>query len=256
MNRNDFIKMIRDTGEVDRQMTGEVKELLELFPWFHSAHLLLLKGLHNTGDVKFEKQLKQSAIHIADREVLYYMLRQEPHGVKKETVNDPQPAIKNEIESVVSEITPDQTIDSQQVVIESGKNSQEVIRELEKNSEAPGQPDSTARDQADQRVLVLAESETDESASVVLLIDDGENLTEETVTFMDPSITARVETDLLELDEGGIEIPGENTDNEKLEQSDGLVADERKKVQARLIDQFILTNPQAHRSVYTYKPQN
>jgi hypothetical protein len=235
--------MIRDTGQVDRQMTGEVKELLELFPWFHSAHLLLLKGLHNSGDVKFEKQLKQSAIHIADREVLYYMLRKETHAPENVTVNDHEPGITAEIKSEVSEITPDQMIDSQQVVIESGRNSQEVIKELEKNSEAPGQHDATAHDQTEQRVRVLAESETDESASVVLLIDDGETLTEETVTFMDPSITARAETDLLELDEDGIEMPGENGNKEKFEQSDGLAAAERKKVQARLIDQFILTNP-------------
>jgi len=73
MNRNDFIRIIRDTGQLDRRMISEVKELLELFPYFQSAHLLLLKGLNGTGDVKFESQLKQSAIHIADREVLYYL---------------------------------------------------------------------------------------------------------------------------------------------------------------------------------------
>ena len=37
----------------------------------------LLKGLQNNADVKFENQLRNSAIHIADREVLYYLLKTE-----------------------------------------------------------------------------------------------------------------------------------------------------------------------------------
>jgi len=75
MNRNDFLNMIEDTVPVNRQMIGEVYELIDIFPYFQSAHLLLLKGLQNNADVKFENQLRNSAIHIADREVLYYLLK-------------------------------------------------------------------------------------------------------------------------------------------------------------------------------------
>ena len=74
MNRNDFINMMSDTSSVKPSMIGEVYELIDIFPYFQSAHLLLLKGLHNIADVKFENQLRSSAIHIADREVLYYLL--------------------------------------------------------------------------------------------------------------------------------------------------------------------------------------
>ena len=66
--------MMEDTIPVNRQMIGEVYELIDVFPYFQSAHLLLLKGLKNNSDVKFENQLRNSAIHIADREVLYYLL--------------------------------------------------------------------------------------------------------------------------------------------------------------------------------------
>ena len=87
MNRNDFLNIIQDSGQVDRQAIGEVRELLEIFPWFQSAHMLLLKGLHNTEDVKFENQLKQSALYIADREVLYYMLSH-PYEMAEEEVTE------------------------------------------------------------------------------------------------------------------------------------------------------------------------
>ena len=40
--------------------------------------MLLLKGLQNTADVKFENQLRSSAMRIASREVLYYFLKKEP----------------------------------------------------------------------------------------------------------------------------------------------------------------------------------
>src|SRR5450759_2387034 len=75
MNRNDFLNMIENIVPVNRTMIGEVYELIDIFPYFQSAHLLLLKGLQNNADVKFENQLRNSAIHIADREVLYYLLK-------------------------------------------------------------------------------------------------------------------------------------------------------------------------------------
>ena len=76
MNRNDFLNMIEDTVPVNRQMIGEVYELIDIFPYFQSAHLLLLKGLYNNADVKFENQLRNSAIHVGDREVLYWLLNE------------------------------------------------------------------------------------------------------------------------------------------------------------------------------------
>jgi hypothetical protein len=248
MNRNDFISMIRDSGQVDRQMTGEVKELLDLFPWFHSAHLLLLKGLHNTGDVRFENQLKQSAIHIADREVLYYMLKQELRGIKTVTITGTEQATNETlVQPVVQPDDPgDQFVDNQQVVIETGKNSQDIIQELEKSSAESGrsvQPDASDHFNSEQTVLVMAESDTDESASVVLVIDDGENHIEETVTFMDPSINTGEEGELLELDEGEIEMPEKSTAEETIEQTSQPETGDRKKIQSELIDKFITANP-------------
>jgi hypothetical protein len=75
MDRNDFLNMIEDTVPVNRQMIREVYELIDIFPYFQSAHLLLLKGLYTNADVKFENQLKNSAIHVGDREVLYWLLK-------------------------------------------------------------------------------------------------------------------------------------------------------------------------------------
>ncbi len=75
MNREDFLRMIDINAPVGRDMIGEVYEIVNTFPYFQTAHLLLLKGLRDADDVKFESQLKNSAIHIADRELLFNLLR-------------------------------------------------------------------------------------------------------------------------------------------------------------------------------------
>jgi hypothetical protein len=89
----------------------------------------------------------------------------------------------------------------------------------------------------------MAESETDESASVVLLIDDGETHFQETVTFMDPSINTTEEGELLELDEGEMEMPESKPDTYDSLQPVQPPEGDRKKIQAELIDKFITANP-------------
>ncbi len=191
MNRNDFIRIIHDTGAVDRMMIGEVRELLDLFPYFQSAHLLLLKGLHNTSDVKFESQLKQSAIFVADREVLYYLLKKEPQPASV------QPEIVKSVNLNESIAT-----DNQQTVIETGKNSLELINEFEKNY--PGTDENVNPEFSSHgmqhSLLVTEESDEDDSANIVFLLDDEEKPPEEKIIYMDPSILVSAQDDLLELD--------------------------------------------------------
>ena len=85
MSRNDFLNMIENTVPVSPRMISEVYELIDIFPYFQSAHLLLLKGLYNNADVKFENQLRNSAIHIGDREILYWLLTKPVGSATEET---------------------------------------------------------------------------------------------------------------------------------------------------------------------------
>ena len=117
MNRNDFIQIIRDRNVTDRETFSEVRDMIGLFPWFQSAHLIMLKALHDSGDIKFATQLKQSALHVADREVLYYLINSKPSLLNADTSTSagqsPAPEVR--------------TTDKEQVVIEEGRNSQELI---------------------------------------------------------------------------------------------------------------------------------
>jgi hypothetical protein len=215
-------------------MTGEVKELLDLFPWFHSAHLLLLKGLHNTGDVKFENQLKQSAIHVSDREVLYYILHRPSPDENGRSIN-----------SAINQMVQPDLPDNQQVVIESGKNSADFISELEKTSVAVAWPEESiaaANSQKD-TIVMTTDSEIDESGSIMLVIDDGDGHIEETVFFMDPSIPSPVQEELLELEENGLELSEESQPQQEANENNSSGIESIKQLQAKLIDDFILLNP-------------
>ncbi len=139
-----------------------------------TAHLLLLKGLRDNADVRFENQLRNSAIHVADRERLYKLLNVAPEpldkmmdqGNKEEAVVETpvehlpaeqvaetpveipviepvpevpmeMPAIEPVAESPVETPYSSGNIqmesgDNEQVVIEQGRNSEDLINEFEK----------------------------------------------------------------------------------------------------------------------------
>ena len=78
MNKNDFLSLIGSNNPIDRQILAEINDLVNIFPYFQTAHLLLLRGMQDNSDIRFENQLKNSAIHIADREVLYNLLKVSP----------------------------------------------------------------------------------------------------------------------------------------------------------------------------------
>ncbi len=90
MNKNDFLSLIGSSTPVDRQILAEISELVNIYPYFQTAHLLLLKGLKDNSDIRFENQLRNSAIHIADREVLFNLLKIEPLKFEQEIIQEPE----------------------------------------------------------------------------------------------------------------------------------------------------------------------
>ncbi len=228
MNRNDFLSMIENSGPSDRQTIVEVNELITVFPYFQSAYLLLLKGLRNTADVKFENQLRTCAIHIADREVLYYFLKKEP--VIKVTPENEAPV----------RIPGEETFaDTQQTVIDSARNSEDFIEGIEKNTGDNKQE----RDGKDRQVFIATEAGSDGSDATILLMDEESGNVEERIVYMDPGFSVPEEPDLLEL-ESDLKTVTKDFDD-----SAGIIKDSaestlsEKQKQSELIDKFITANP-------------
>ena len=231
MNRNDFLNMIGDTVPVNRQMIGEVYDLISIFPYFQSAHMLLLKGLYKNADVKFENQLKNSAIHVGDREVLYWLLRSKTsaEGEKTEVRN-----VIDQKQEIVS--------DTEQTVIESAKNSELMISEIEKSSEdtVPGEKHENITKSSGHQVMIAAEPDSIEPAGVIFLQEEETPPTEDKVFFMDPGFSIPEHSDLLELDldEDTLTL----SEDEDIFEAFPEISS-KKQLQANLIDKFIIANP-------------
>lgn len=64
---------------LDEKTKPEIEAILEEYPFFQAAHLLYLRNLKNLGLAQeLKKKTAFSAVHIADRSKLYYLLHVQP----------------------------------------------------------------------------------------------------------------------------------------------------------------------------------
>ncbi len=211
-------------GPTDRQMISEVSELIDIFPYFQSAYILFLKGLHNTSDVRFENQLRSLALRIADREVLYYYLKKKPSDGEKK------------IESITfSEASFDDITDHQQTVIDSARSSAELISEIEKSSDDGKSGESTG----DHSTVISSIPEINDQNATIIIVDEETGDIEEKIFYMDPGFSFSEPRDLLELND---EEDSDKGTSEPLQES-VKTTPTLKEQQADLIDRFILANP-------------
>ncbi len=227
--------MIGNTLPVNRQMIGEVYDLINIFPYFQSAHLLLLKGLYISEDVKFENQLKNSAIHVASREKLYWLLN-------SGSFTTPAKADALNVTENVTASEPEIITDTQQTVIESAKNSELMISEIEKDSEEEkiSGNQKVEGQSSGHSVLIAAEPDASEPSVVISLQEEDNPPAEDKIFFMDPGFSMPEHSELLELDMNDDQSAGsadEEAYNGNNEWSRG------KQQQSDLIDKFIITNP-------------
>ena len=234
MNRNDFLNMIKDGESVDRQAIGDVFDLVRIYPYFQSAHLLLLKGLQNNADVKFQNQLRNSAIHIANREVLYYLLKTKPSQVIEVT----------DIEKV-EPVSEKPVFETQQTVIESARNSEYLINEIENNPDTLNTEDhpDAENESLTHSILVSTDADYEETAGVMLLLGEEPYHDEDKIFYMDPGILISEQSDLLELDLDENTIDQSEEIEINIEKENIEVIESRKHSESELIDKFIFTNP-------------
>ncbi len=225
MNKNDFLNMIGDTVQVNRQMVGEISELINIFPYFQSAHMLLLKGMQNNADVKFENQLRSSSIHIADREVLYYLL----NPPKK----DNEPDIKKDEEPEASFVS--EQIDPMRTAEPSV--SAEII--------TPEIVESPIMDRPEFNENGGGADPGKQNNSEIAMEEAGEDVLEDSHEIIESENSDPLESfnnELLELDIN----PEEEDNRNEITPEEQLSHDaesKTKKLQSDLIDRFIIANP-------------
>ena len=86
MSRDQLIKYLDDPSALNDRTIGELREILDEYPYFQSAHLLYIRNLQQESNFRFSTQLKISASYATDRTVLYHLLN--PGLLKRSGAND------------------------------------------------------------------------------------------------------------------------------------------------------------------------
>ncbi len=74
MKREEFINYLNNPQLLDKSSLEGIRDLLLRYPYFHTAHLLMVKNLKNTDDLNFSGQLNLSAAYAGDREKMFRLV--------------------------------------------------------------------------------------------------------------------------------------------------------------------------------------
>jgi hypothetical protein len=80
----DISVLIENPGLLNNAKVDQLTELVEHYPYFQTAHILLLKALKDNQLDAFQTQLEKSSIFISDRDLLFNFLNQEFKIVEKQ----------------------------------------------------------------------------------------------------------------------------------------------------------------------------
>jgi hypothetical protein len=74
VNKAEFTDLIINPAKLGNEHIDTLKKIVADYPYFSTAQILLAKALLNTHHYEYEKQLKTTALSVANREVLNYYL--------------------------------------------------------------------------------------------------------------------------------------------------------------------------------------
>lgn len=77
MTDSDILKYIDDPGLIVHSDINQLYELIDRYPFFQTAHILLLKALKSKKHSDFETQLTKSSVYIGNRDLLFKLLNKE-----------------------------------------------------------------------------------------------------------------------------------------------------------------------------------
>jgi hypothetical protein len=134
---------------MDRDSLYELRSTLALYPYFQTARLLLLQNLYLLHDPSFDQELRQAAIYITDRKVLFQMIEAAHYQLK---VQKPQ----HEKKAVSADERDSRTLSLIDDFLDS------LPKDNEEENQKKGKRKPTPADAAVDYVAYLLESETEE----------------------------------------------------------------------------------------------
>lgn len=82
----DIANLIQHPEHLDRDTLYELRGLLALYPYYQSARLLLLQNLFLLHDPMFNEELRQAALYITDRKVIFDLVEAAHYQMPKSQI--------------------------------------------------------------------------------------------------------------------------------------------------------------------------
>jgi len=149
--------MVRKHKWSDEIDSSGLKELILLYPWFQSVYTLLLDAQYSSDSITFEESLKDNAVFVANREVLYYIL--------KESDEAGSPAANKDVEEKLEvPAVKDSGTRSREELVEQIESR---LAELEKKNQSMSEEKAEKQEQ---------EQEKEGDISKMLVLDEDEEI--------------------------------------------------------------------------------
>jgi hypothetical protein len=71
MERERLTQLLEGPGRVAREDLAGLTALIERYPWFSGAHVLLAEGEHRAGELLYDAHLRSAAAHVPSRALLF-----------------------------------------------------------------------------------------------------------------------------------------------------------------------------------------
>ena len=92
MTRDQMLRYLDDPSALNDRTLGELREILDEYPYFQSAHLLYIRNLQIEGNFRFAGQLKICSVFATNRILLYNLLNSD---LNKKRLSDHQFEIRS-----------------------------------------------------------------------------------------------------------------------------------------------------------------
>lgn len=126
MNKSSFAKILSNPDLVSEETLSSLKEIIDEYPFFQAGRMLMLKNMHKLDHIRYNSELKHSAVYIADRTKLFFLLND--IGTAHEEQGDKLPIDRKQ--EVVQTVAPTEPLVSQEpeIVPEKEEKKEEVAK--------------------------------------------------------------------------------------------------------------------------------
>ncbi|MDA3818834.1 MAG: hypothetical protein PF486_15740 [Prolixibacteraceae bacterium] len=95
MTKDQFIEYIKQPSLLDENTANDLKQLISHYPYFPVVRMLYLRNLKNINSFQFDRELREQAVFIPDRKVLFrYLNYNEDEEKPFRFINEPGSTIK------------------------------------------------------------------------------------------------------------------------------------------------------------------